>query len=218
MDASERDLPLFPLNVVLFPHMILPIHVFEERYKEMIRTCLESDSRLGVVLIKEGQEVGAPAVPHNVGTMAQIRRITPLDDGRLNVLVLGERRFQILAINQWQPYLKAQVHFPLEAVGEPPPTPEEIEFVRQMLHRYLRTLLGLRGGWVREVPSPTDPVELGFYIGAVLRGESDERQRILEAPTARERLALLTPALQREHQRNRTRLEERTSLRGARLN
>ena len=124
MEAPDRELPLFPLNVVLFPTMILPLRIFEERYKEMIHACLESDSRFGVALIREGQEVGAPAVPHNMGTVAHIRRVTPLD----------------------------------------------------------------------------------------------ERQRILDTPTAKERLALLTPILQREHQRNRARLEERIAPKGARLN
>ena len=154
MQASDREIPLFPLNVVLFPTMILPLHIFEERYKEMVHACLESDSRFGVALIREGQEVGAPAVSHNMGTVAHIRRVTPLDDGRLNLLVIGERRFQVLEVTQWEPYLKAQVHFPDEIIGT---TLEELDLVRQMLDQYLRTILGLRGGWVREVPCPTDP-------------------------------------------------------------
>ena len=215
---TDRELSLFPLNVVLFPQMMLPLHVFEERYKEMVRACLDSDSRFGVVLIKEGQDVGAPAVPHSVGTMARISRVTPLEEGRLNLVVMGERRFQIIEVTQWHPYLKARISFPEEAAGEPRPTPEEIDLFRQVLEKHLRTLLGLGGGWVREVPCPTDPIELSFYTGAVLRGETDERQRILESPTAKERLALLAPFLQREYQRNRTRLEERLSPKGARLN
>ena len=218
MEASDLETPLFPLNVVLFPTMIFPLRIFEERYKEMVHACLESNSRFGVALIREGQEVGAPAVPHNMGTVAHIRRVTPLDDGRMNLLVMGERRFQVMEVTQWEPYLKAQVRFPDEVAGDPPATPDEIDLVRQMLDKYLRTLLGLRGGWVREVPCPTDPVELGFHIGAVARGDNEERQRVLETPTAKEHLALLTPILQREHQRNRTRLEERMAPKGARLN
>ena len=218
MEPSEHKLPLFPLNVVLFPTMILPLHIFEERYKEMVRTCLKSDSRFGVVLIKEGEEVGAPATPHNVGTVARITRISPQDDGRMNLLVMGERRFHVMEVTQWQPYMIAQVRFPEEVLGDPPPTAEEVDPVRVALDQYLRTLLGLRGGWVREVPCPTNPVELAFYISAVLRGENEERQRILEAPTAKERLELLLPIIHREHQRNRERLEERVSPKGARLN
>ncbi|MBI4199007.1 MAG: LON peptidase substrate-binding domain-containing protein [Chloroflexi bacterium] len=218
MEAAERSLPLFPLNVVLFPSMMLPLHVFEERYKEMVRSCLDADSRFGVVLIKEGQEVGEPALPHTIGTVAHIRRVTPLEEGKMNLVVMGERRLFIDRIVQWSPYVIAQVHLPQEQLGEPAPTPEEVQALRTKLERYLKALLGLQGGWTREVPSPTDPVALGFHIAAVLRGENDERQRVLEAPTARERLTLLAPFLSREHRRVLAELRKRLAIQGARLN
>ena len=69
---SVELLPLFPLNTVLFPNMVLPLHVFEERYKLMINTCLAQDKPFGVVLIYSGTEAGGPAVPHSVGTVARI--------------------------------------------------------------------------------------------------------------------------------------------------
>ena len=81
-----------------------------------------------------------------------------------------------------------------------------------------RLMLGLRGGWVSEVDGPTDPVELSFYMASVLRGDNQERQRILEAPTARERIQLLTPLLRQEHQRIRSQLEKRMTPSGAWLN
>jgi Lon protease-like protein len=218
MGFSESELPLFPLNVVLFPQMVLPIHVFEERYKEMVSACMEGDSRFGVVLIKEGDESGEPAVPCDVGTVARIRRVSRLDDGRLNILVLGESQFRIMEMTQWRPHERAIVSFPDEVAGDPPPSPEEVEGMRISLQSYMRTLLGLRGGWVREVPSPTDPVALSFYVGSVLRGEAEERQRILEATTAAERLAMLVPVLQREELRIRSRLERLLLLDGLRLN
>ncbi|HXL19893.1 MAG TPA: LON peptidase substrate-binding domain-containing protein, partial [Streptosporangiaceae bacterium] len=76
-------LPLFPLNVVLFPHMALPLHVFEPRYRKMIGDCLEEGHSFGVVAIREGRETG-PATPYGVGTLAKIVRIDRLDDGRMN--------------------------------------------------------------------------------------------------------------------------------------
>jgi Lon protease-like protein len=218
MDTIDRKLPLFPLNVVLFPRMMMPLHIFEDRYKAMIQACLDSDSRFGVVLIKQGQEVGAPAIPYTTGTVAMIRRITPLDDGTLNVMAMGERRFHIREIVWEQPYITALVSLPEEPAGDPPPTAEVIEPLRVDLEEYLRTLLGLRGGWVREVDCPTDPVELSFYMASVLRGDNQERQRILEAPTARERIQLLTPLLRQEHQRIRSQLEKHMTPPGAWLN
>ena len=73
MDRNQwSDLPLFPLNTVLFPGMVLPLHIFEERYKLMINHCLEEERPFGVLLIREGKEVGSGAVPYQVGTTTMI--------------------------------------------------------------------------------------------------------------------------------------------------
>ena len=82
MDSEERVLPLFPLNTVLFPGAALPLQIFEDRYKEMLQDCLASDSRFGAVLIKEGVEVGGPAVPHTTGTMAEIVQVSDEQETR----------------------------------------------------------------------------------------------------------------------------------------
>ena len=90
-----NTLPLCPLNLVLFPGMDLPLHIFEERYKDMIRECINNDSPFGVVLIKEGLEVGEPAEPERIGTSTRILRSEVLDQGRLNIMTKGDRRFEI---------------------------------------------------------------------------------------------------------------------------
>src|SRR5487761_338001 len=82
-------LPLFPLNTVLFPHMPAGLHVFEDRYREMIRDCREQGTSFGVVGIREGLEVGAGALTFGVGTLAQIRELDALDDGGFNLIVAG---------------------------------------------------------------------------------------------------------------------------------
>ena len=219
MEQATQEIPLFPLNVVLFPQMMLPLHIFEERYKEMINGCLAADSRFGVVLIKEGPEIGGTAVPHPVGTVAKITRVTFLDEGRMDLITLGERRFRLEKVTQLRPYLKGHVRFfEPEPVGEPAPTAESIEALRGKLDAYLKSLLGLRGGWVREVHSPTDPVELSFYIATVLRDETGPLQRILEAPAAVERLELLTPLLSEASKQTRRKLEIRLTGRIGRSN
>ena len=76
------EIPLFPLGVVLFPHMPLPLHIFEERYRQMMRDCEEQGTGFGIVAIREGVEVQGPATPHPVGTLAQMRKVERLDDGR----------------------------------------------------------------------------------------------------------------------------------------
>jgi Lon protease-like protein len=90
------ELPLFPLNTVLCPGIALPLHVFEERYRAMVRHCLESSSPFGVVLIREGREVGTGAISFSgIGTIAEIRDAGSYDDGRYDLLVVGTRRFEI---------------------------------------------------------------------------------------------------------------------------
>ena len=96
MTDAERVLPLFPLEqVVLFPGMSLPLHIFEERYKVMIGACQVTDQLFGVLLIKTGSEVGAPAQPERVGCTARMLRIDRLPDGRMTILAIGEQRFRL---------------------------------------------------------------------------------------------------------------------------
>ena len=104
-------LPLFPLNLVLFPGMDLPLHIFEERYRNMIGECLENDTPFGVVLIKEGPEVGAPAEPERIGTSTRILRSEILDQGRMNIMTKGQQRFEIEEIVQRVPHVVGLVRY-----------------------------------------------------------------------------------------------------------
>src|SRR5712691_9382458 len=126
MSEVERALPLFPLEqVVLFPGMSLPMHIFEERYKVMIGACQVTDQLFGVLLIKSGSEVGAPAQPERVGCTARMLRIDRLPDGRMTILTIGETRFRLLGPARVMPegYLVGDVrHLPdAPAVVMPPP-------------------------------------------------------------------------------------------------
>jgi Lon protease-like protein len=114
------ELPLFPLNSVLCPGIALPLHIFEARYRAMVRHCLETTSPFGVVLIREGRETGAGAISFTgVGTIAEIRDAGSYDDGRYDLLVVGTRRFEIRqVINSKQPYLVAEVDLLDESVGD----------------------------------------------------------------------------------------------------
>ena len=91
-----NDVPLFPLNTVLFPGGRLPLRIFEQRYMEMAKACLRDQAPFGVSLIREGREVGAPAIPADVGTLARIAAWDMPQLGVLQVTALGEQRFRIL--------------------------------------------------------------------------------------------------------------------------
>ncbi len=103
------ELPLFPLNSVLFPGATLPLHIFEERYKKMVNLCLERNSPFGVLLIRSGSEAGETAEPFEIGTTARIVRVQHLDAGRMNLICLGEQRFRLSRQVSETPYLVGEV-------------------------------------------------------------------------------------------------------------
>ena len=94
--VNQDDIPLFPLNAVLFPGGTLSLRIFEPRYLDLVRECTRSDSGFGVCLIREGGEVGAPAVPAGTGTLARISAWDMPQLGVLHVIAVGEQRFRIL--------------------------------------------------------------------------------------------------------------------------
>ena len=97
----------------------MPLHIFEERYKAMIGECVDREEPFGMILIKEGQEVGDPAEPVKVGTTARIVQVERLEEGRLNIMTRGEKRFEVVEITQQAPYLVGQVRYFTEESGEP---------------------------------------------------------------------------------------------------
>ena len=117
-DGGLSSLPLFPLNVVLFPGMALHLHIFEERYKAMIGDCIDQEQPFGVVLIKSGKEAGGSAEPFTIGTTARVVQVERLPEGRMNILTAGERRFETEQVTQQTPHLAGQVKYLEEDPGE----------------------------------------------------------------------------------------------------
>ena len=113
------ELPLFPLNTVLCPGIALPLHIFEPRYRAMVKHCLETTSPFGVVLIRDGREVGAGAISFTgIGTIAEIRDAGAYEDGRYDLLIVGTRRFEIRRVlTRRRPYLVADVELLPEELG-----------------------------------------------------------------------------------------------------
>ena len=223
MERSQQEssdglvqLPLFPLNLVLFPGMDLPLHIFEERYKDMIGECLSQDSPFGVVLIKEGLEVGEAAEPERIGTSTRILRSELLDQGRMNIITKGERRFEIEEIAQRVPHVVGRVRFLVELEGE-----GCSELVPQINDEYValvRNLTALTGGYTSRVEIPEDPVELSYAIAANLELEPHLRQSLLVTETAATRLGDLIPLLRQGNEVLRERVAKQNPFRGPRLN
>ena len=209
-------LPLFPLNLVLFPGMDLPLHIFEERYRDMIGECLDQDAPFGVVLIKEGVEVGDPADPERIGTSTRILSSEILDQGRMNILTRGERRFEIEEIIQRVPHIVGRVRFLVELEGE-----GCAELVPQINDAYVtlvQNLTALTGGYTSRVSVPENPVALSYAIAANLDLEPHLRQSLLVTETAATRLSDLVPLLKQGNEALRERIVKQNPFQGPRLN
>ena len=209
-------LPLFPLNLVLFPGMNLPLHIFEERYRDMIGECLDQDAPFGVVLIKEGLEVGDPADPERIGTSTRILSSEILDQGRMNILTRGERRFEIEEIIQRVPHIVGRVRFLVEVEGE-----GCAELVPQINDAYVtlvQNLTALTGGYTSRVSVPENPVALSYAIAANLDLEPHLRQSLLVTETAATRLSDLVPLLKQGNEALRERIVKQNPFQGPRLN
>ena len=185
-DFSVRELPLFPLpDVVLFPQQLLPLHIFESRYRMLLQSVLESDKRFGIVRINP--QSGAMA---EIGCCAEVLQHQTTEDGRSYVVTLGQQRFRLLNINRETPYKTAMVSW-LE--DEPVSNQDSISSLRDQVHKALTDVVTLTAKLQnREVELPDDlpdlPRELSFWIGAHLDQAASEQQTLLELTDTSERL------------------------------
>ena len=141
------DVPLFPLHTVLCPGIALPLHIFEPRYRQLVERCLAEDAPFGVVLIREGREVGpVPTALARVGTMAEIRESRPLEDGRYEILVVGTARFVIEDVTSGpSEYLLARIAALPERIDDPATTARLADRVSRRFVDYLRLLQPAEG-------------------------------------------------------------------------
>jgi Lon protease-like protein len=191
------EIPLFPLSVVLFPHMPLPLHIFEERYRQMMRDCEDEGISFGVVAIREGVEAMGPATPHPVGTLAQLRKVEKLDDGRYNLLVVGASRFRIVGVSTRKPYLVGEVEYLQDTDGDL----VSADLARQVgtaFRGYAGTLRQLAGQDPAAIELPDDPELLSYLVSATLQVEIARKQELLEMDAAGERLRGCLALLRRE--------------------
>lgn len=194
------ELPLFPLQTVLFPGAPLRLHIFEERYKLMINQCIQHKQPFGVVLIHSGQEAMGPlAQPHRIGTTARIIQVQHLPDGRMNIAATGEKRFEIVSLEpDLQPYLVGYVEL-LELTVE---NDELLEQAGSQLHRrverYFLTLSESGAGQYDLGQFPEDPVRLAYLSASLLQMNDLQKQAILAQERAEDLLNAVNDAYRRE--------------------
>ena len=180
LPEGEFLLPLFPLpNIVFFPHTRLPLHVFEPRYRQMVKDVLESDQRFGIVLLRPGWEAeyfGAPPV-FECGTVGTIEQAVPLDDGRYNIVVRGDVRFRILDEVSRVPYRTARV------IAEPEP-----ERANEEAYQQREWLADLSRQYLHYLPDQAavpeiETVSLESLTNALIMSlnlDIEEKQKLLE--------------------------------------
>lgn len=197
-------IPLFPLSSVLFPGALLPLHVFEERYRILVSDllrCKEAERHFGVVAIRQGFEVGQDAVRavYQVGTVAELREVSRYPDGRYNLVVHGGDRFRLLSVDTTsRPYLRGEVEL------LPPEPPADVEatvlarHVKALFDDYVTALAATQGAQVAEHTLPEDPIVLSYLVASTALLTLEDRQLLLEVGGTVERLRREAILLRRE--------------------
>lgn len=195
-------IPLFPLGLVLTPGLLLPLNIFEERYRELVRDLLAlpegEPARFGVIGIRHGREVGADSVEalNEVGTTATVQTIEEQPDGRYELLTVGTERFRLHGVRHDRPYLRGEVEMLAEISGEG--ADDRAPVVLAAYRTYLDVLGQTRGARIDLPDLPPDAAMLSWLVAATVLVDVPVRQRLLEAPTVAARLTAEAELLRQE--------------------
>ncbi len=195
------DLPLFPLQTVLFPGMPITLHIFEERYKTMVRHCMRTKTPFGVVLIRRGTEAHGPlAEPYDIGCTAHVTQIETLDESHMNLVAIGVDRFRIRTLDDsTQPYLVGEVELAPMPNRDPDGLAWEIEHLRPLIERYIHLLAQADGTLVDSTHQlPDAPLVLAHLAAMILQIPPEQKQPLLAAENTTRLLRGLRELYRRE--------------------
>ncbi len=193
-----RELPIFPLPLVLFPGAVQPLHIFEPRYRAMLKDCLEGDRRFGIAYVAPATAAGADPVPDpgDVGCVAVIRSAEALPDGRANIVAVGEHRF---TLRRWvateRPYRVGEIEEFDDEPGDAAGVAELAGEVRGAFARVVRALDALAGQDEGEVQLASDPALLSFQVAAALELDVAAKRALLASRSTGQRLRQLAALL-----------------------
>ncbi len=195
-------LPLFPLGAVLFPGMLLPLHIFEERYRQLVRDLLDGPEprRFGVIAIRKGRETGIDGVHslYEIGCTATLRRVDRHDDGRSDIVTVGTQRFRLRGLDETGPYPQGEVEMLAEEPVDPATAEAAVRVIQTAFREYLDALIEWGGAVVRLEDLPDEPTLLSFIVAAAMVIDLPERQALLAESDTLRRLALQRAMLSRE--------------------
>jgi uncharacterized protein len=195
-------LPLFPLGTVLYPGLLLPLHIFEDRYRQLVGDLLAGPEprQFGVIAIRQGRETGVDGVSalYEIGCIAALRQVTEHDDGRFDLMTVGTQRFRLLDLDQSRPYLQGRVDVLVEDSGDEAASAAAAQSVQVAFRAYLDALAA-RGSVQVSVPDlPDEPVLLSYLVASSVIIDLSERQLLLAEPDALLRLTAERALLAKE--------------------
>lgn len=196
-------LALFPLGTVLFPGLVLPLHVFEQRYQDLLRDLLElpeQDRQFGVVAIREGHEVGTDGIRalYEVGCTARVRQLESYEDGRYDVVTVGAQLFRLRELRTDRSYLTGEVDFLPDELGDEAEAKVLDVAVRAAFTAYLAALAAAGGRQIEAPELPDEPLVLSHLVAATMLLDLADRQDLLDQPDGRTRLRRELTVLRRE--------------------
>jgi uncharacterized protein len=194
-------LPLFPLSTVLFPGMRLPLHIFEERYRQLVADLLTGPEprQFGIIAIRKGRETGIEGVTalYDIGCVATVRQIAEREDGRYDLQTVGAQRFRLLSLDRSLPYFQGEIEPLAEETGDPAMAAPLAQRVQAAFRGYLNALAD-RGGTISVASLPDEPELLSYVVGAAMIIDLPDRQALLAAPDTVYRLKTERSLLTRE--------------------
>jgi Lon protease-like protein len=198
----SETLPLFPLGTVLYPGLLLPLNIFEERYRQLVRDLLDGPEprRFGVIAIRKGRETGVDGISalHDIGCTATLRQVTEQDDGRFHLVTVGTQRFRLVSLDGTQPYLQGEVELLGEEVGDEAAAGLAALAVQRGFHGYLEALASRESVEVSVPELPDEPLLLSYLVAASMILDLPVRQQLLAEPDAERRLGAERALLARE--------------------
>ena len=186
VEKKTTTIPLFPLNAVMFPNMIMSMSIFEDKYKTLVNRCLESQSTFGIILIKSGSEVGGSSITYEVGTEIEIVEHEKYDDGKYRLLVKGTKRFKVMRLDYREDYLSAKVNYVEDDENQIVDSGVILE-ATSLFRDYMRYLVTLNPGLEFKINND-DLLKTSYLIGQYLQIPPKIKQQLLEFNLVEDRL------------------------------
>jgi hypothetical protein len=197
-----QTMPLFPLGTVLFPGLVLPLHIFEQRYRQLVRDLQQAPEPrcFGVIAIREGRETDADGVRslYETGCTATVRHISERDDGRFDLVTVGTDRFRLISVDRSGAYLRGDIEVLDEPTGTRSDAKRKVEAVQRAFRSYIDALTESGAARASVPEPPREPVALSYLVAACVIADLPVRQALLEQPDAAQRLAAERELLTRE--------------------